>query len=202
MFLRVFALAGAALMPSPAMAQDAAGLSKSVHQQLPSLTETYKHLHRNPELSHFEEKTSAYLAGELRKAGYTVTEHVGKYQDGKQAYGIVAVLENGQGPRLLIRSDMDALPVEEKTGLDYASTVRSTNAQGQGVGVMQACGHDINMTVLLGMAREMAARKDKWHGTLVLIGQPSEETIDGARAMLADGLYERFGRPDLVVSAR
>jgi hippurate hydrolase len=187
-------------MPALAYGQDAAGLKSSVQQQLPSLVETYKHLHRNPELSHHEDKTSAYLAGELRKAGYKVTEHVGKYPDGTQALGIVAVLENGTGPRLLIRSDMDALPVEEKTGLDYASTVRSTNVQGQDVGVMHACGHDIHMTVLLGTAREMAARKDKWHGTLVLIGQPSEETIDGARAMLADGLYERFGRPDFVVA--
>jgi amidohydrolase len=159
-----------------------------------------KHLHRNPELSHHEEKTSAYLAGELRKAGYTVTEHVGKYQDGSQAFGIVAVLENGRGPRLLLRTDMDALPVEEKTGLDYASTIHATNPQGQNVGVMHACGHDIHMTVLLGVAREMAARKTQWHGTLVLIGQPSEETIDGARAMLADGLYQRFGTPDFVVS--
>ena len=104
------------------------------------------------------------------------------------------------GRALLIRSDMDALPVEEKTGLEYASTMRTTNPQGQDVGVMHACGHDIHMTVLLGTAREMAARKAQWHGTLVLIGQPSEETIDGARAMLADRLYERFGRPDLVVS--
>jgi hippurate hydrolase len=167
---------------------------------LPALTETYKYLHRNPELSHHEEKTSAFLAGELRKLGYTVNEHVGKYQDGTQAFGVVAVLENGAGPRLLIRTDMDALPVEEKTGLDYASTVRSTNQQGQDVGVMHACGHDIHMTVLLGMAHEMAAGKDKWHGTLILIGQPSEETIDGARAMLADRLYERFGRPDFVLS--
>lgn len=200
MFLRACVLLGVAAVPMQLIAQDAGSLSSSVQAQLPSLTETYKHLHRDPELSHHEDKTSAYLAGELRKAGYTVTEHVGKYQDGSQAYGIVAVLENGKGPRLLIRSDMDALPVEEKTGLDYASTVRSTNAQGQDVGVMHACGHDIHMTVLLGTAREMAARKSAWHGTLVLIGQPSEETIDGARAMLADGLYERFGRPDLVVS--
>jgi amidohydrolase len=183
-----------------AHAQAPPGLEASAKAQLPSLTETYKHLHRNPELSHHEEKTSAYLAAELRKAGYTVTERVGKYPDGSQAYGIVAVMENGAGPRLLIRSDMDALPVEEKTGLDYASTVRATNPQGQDVGVMHACGHDIHMTVLLGTAREMAARRDKWHGTLVLIGQPSEETIDGARAMLADGLYERFGRPDFVLS--
>ena len=183
-----------------AYAQAPNGLPSSVQDQLPSLTETYKHLHRNPELSHHEEKTSAYLAGELRKAGYTVTEHVGKYEDGSPAYGIVAVMANGAGPRLLIRTDMDALPVAEKTGLDYASSVRAANPQGQEVGVMHACGHDIHMTVFLGTAREMAARKAEWHGTLLLIGQPSEETIDGARAMLADGLYQRFGRPDMVLS--
>jgi hippurate hydrolase len=190
----------ASTFTSASLAAQAPSLSASVANQLPVLTETYKHLHRNPELSHHEEKTSPYLAGELRKSGYTVTERVGKYEDGSQAYGIVAVMENGAGPRLLIRSDIDALPVEEKTGLDYASTVRATNPQGQDVGVMHACGHDIHMTVLLGTAREMAARKAQWHGTLVLIGQPSEETIDGARAMLADGLYERFGRPDFVLS--
>ena len=160
--------------------------------QLPALTETYKHLHRNPELSHHEEKTSALLAGELRKLGYTVTEHVGKYPGWLAGVRHGGGLENGTGPRLLIRTDMDALPVEEKTGLDYASTVRSTNAQGQDVGVMHACGHDIHMTVLLGVAREMAERKSQWHGTLMLIGQPSEETIDGARAMLADGLVRAF----------
>lgn len=175
-------------------------LTSSIERQLPSLTDAYKHLHRNPELSHHEEKTSAFLAADLRRLGYTVTEHVGKYPDGSQAFGIVAVMQNGAGPRLLIRTDMDALPVEEKTGLDYASTVRSTNAQGQDVGVMHACGHDIHMTVLLGVAREMADRKNQWHGTLILIGQPSEETIDGARAMLAEGLYDRFGRPDYILS--
>lgn len=175
-------------------------VAASAEAQLPALTETYKHLHRNPELSHHEEKTSALLAGELRKLGYTVTERVGKYADGSQAFGVVAILQNGAGPRLLIRTDMDALPVVEQTGLDYASTVRSTNAQGQEVGVMHACGHDIHMTVLLGVAREMVERKGQWHGTLMLIGQPSEETIDGARAMLAGGLYERFGRPDFVLS--
>jgi hippurate hydrolase len=200
MFPRALAALSVALVVVPVVAQSSPDLKSSAQAQLPALTETYKHLHRNPELSHHEEKTSAYLAGELRKLGYTVTEHVGKYQDGTQAFGIVALLENGAGPRLLIRTDMDALPVEEKTGLEYASTVRSTNAQGQDVGVMHACGHDIHMTALLGTAREMAARKARWHGTLMLIGQPSEETIDGARAMLADGLYERFGRPDFVLS--
>src|SRR5580693_800758 len=198
--LRIGSLAAATFAVLPLAAQDSSSLPASVQEQLPALSETYKHLHRNPELSHHEEKTSAYLAGELRKAGYTVTERVGKYPDGSQAWGIVAILENGPGPRLLIRTDMDALPVEEKTGLDYASTVRSTNPQGQDVGVMHACGHDIHITVLLGTAREMAARKSEWHGTLMLIGQPSEETIDGARAMLADGLYQRFGRPDFVLS--
>jgi amidohydrolase len=197
---KLICTACAVCLAGAAIAQTSPNLSASVQAQLPSLTETYKHLHRNPELSHREENTSAYLAGELRKAGYTVTEHVGKYQDGTQAFGIDAVLENGPGPRLLIRSDMDALPVEEKTGLDYASTVHAKNPQGQDVGVMHACGHDIHMTVLLGTAREMAAHKGEWHGTLVLVGQPSEETIDGARAMLADGLYERFGRPDFVIS--
>jgi hippurate hydrolase len=185
----------------PAIAQSApSDLAASAERQLPALTETYKHLHRNPELSHHEDKTSALLAGELRKLGYTVTERVGKYADGSQAYGVVAILQNATGPRVLIRTDMDALPVVEQTGLDYASTLRSTNAQGQDVGVMHACGHDIHMTVLLGVAREMVERKSQWHGTLMLIGQPSEETIDGARAMLADGLYERFGRPDFVLS--
>jgi amidohydrolase len=199
--LMVTALPAIAQTAGPVASDSAASnLGASVERQLPALTETYKHMHRNPELSHHEEKTSALLAGELRKLGYTVTERVGKYQDGSQAFGVVAVLQNGTGPRLLIRTDMDALPVEEKTGLDYASTVRSTNAQGQDVGVMHACGHDIHMTVLLGVAREMMERKNQWHGTLVLIGQPSEETIDGARAMLADGLYERFGKPDFVLS--
>jgi amidohydrolase len=203
MILRVFAVAALTVAALPLAAQSAAAasdLSASAERQLPALTETYKHLHRNPELSHHEEKTSTYVAAELSKLGYAVTEHVGKYPDGSKAFGVVGVLENGAGPRLLLRTDLDALPVEEKTGLDYASTVRSTNAQGQSVGVMHACGHDLHMTVLLGVAREMATRKSQWHGTLMLIGQPSEEMIDGARAMLTDGLYERFGRPDFVVS--
>lgn len=198
MCLRLIAcvLAGAL----PLAAQSSADLKSSVQAQLPALDETYLHLHRNPEISHHEENTSAYLAAELRKLGYTVTERVGKYEDGHQAYGIVAILENGAGPRLLIRTDMDALPLVEKTGLPYASTMRTTNDQGQDVGVMHACGHDVHMTVLLGVAREMADRKSLWHGTLMLIGQPSEETVDGARAMLADGLYQRFGQPDYILA--
>jgi hippurate hydrolase len=184
----------------PIAAQTPSALSDSVKQQLPSLTETYKHLHRTPELSRREEQTSAYLAGELRKLGYTVAEHVGKYEDGSQAFGVVAVMENGAGPRLLIRTDMDALPVEEKTGVDYASTLKTKDVQGQQVGVMHACGHDLHMTVLLGTARELAARKNQWHGTVMLIGQPAEEIVLGAAAMLADHLYERFGRPNYVIA--
>jgi len=176
------------------------GLAASVNQQTPALTEIYKQLHRAPELSRHEVQTSAFLAGELRKLGYAVTEHVGKYDDGSPALGIVAILENGSGPRLLIRTDTDALPVEEKTGVDYASTVKTTNPQGQRVGVMHACGHDLHMTVFLGAAREMAARKSQWHGTLMLIGQPAEEVVEGAKAMLADRLYDRFGRPDFVLA--
>jgi amidohydrolase len=200
---RVLALSGVLAIAASAAGQNTAppsDLSADVQQQLPALTDTYKHLHRNPELSRHEEKTSAFLAEELRKLGYSVTEHVGRYKDGSPAAGVVAVLQDGQGPRLLIRTDMDALPVEEKTGLDYASTLRSRNEQGQDVGVMHACGHDLHMTVLLGMAREMAARKSQWHGTLILIGQPAEEIGQGAEAMLADHLYDRFGQPDFVLS--
>ncbi|HVW70028.1 MAG TPA: amidohydrolase [Steroidobacteraceae bacterium] len=180
-------------------ASRAQSLPAVVADETPSLVETYKVLHAHPELSHHEEHTSALLAEALRKAGYTVTEHIGKYPDGSQAYGIVAILENGKGPRLLIRSDMDALPVIEETGLDYASRVRTRNASGQEVGVMHACGHDVHMTNLIGTARALAALKKQWHGTVMLIGQPSEETIDGAQAMLADNLYQRFGTPDLVI---
>jgi amidohydrolase len=195
--LAVFAFALPLAAQAPASSLD---LADSVKQQLPALVETYKHLHRSPELSRHEEQTSAFLAGELRKMGYTVTEHVGKYEDGTQAFGVVAVLENGAGPRVLIRTDMDALPVEEKTGVDYASTVKTKDSQSQQVSVMHACGHDLHMTVLLGTARELAARKRQWHGTVVLVGQPAEEVVQGATAMVADHLYERFGRPDYILA--
>ena len=170
-----------------------------VKGEVPDLVETYKGIHSHPELSHHEEHTSALLAGELRKAGYTVTERIGKYPDGSQAYGVIAILENGPGPRLLIRTDLDALPVIEETGVSYASQVKTKNAAGQDVGVMHACGHDIHITTMIGTARALVALKKQWHGTLMLVGQPSEELVDGARAMLADHLYERFGTPDLAI---
>jgi hippurate hydrolase len=171
-----------------------------VNKELSGLVDTYKGIHAHPELSHHEEHTAALLAAELRKAGYSVTEHVGKYPDGTQAYGLVAVLQNGPGPRLLLRTDMDALPIVEETGVAYASHVKTKNAAGQDIGVMHACGHDVHVTTMIGTARALAATRSNWHGTLMLIGQPSEETIDGARAMLADHLYERFGAPDLAVA--
>jgi len=193
-------LACAALLALLSTHLGAQDLGPFVKDQLPNLVSTYKTLHSHPELSHHEEHTSALVAAELRKAGYTVTDHVGKYPDGSQAYGVVAMLQNGAGPKLLIRADMDALPVVEETGVPYASHVKSTNASGQEVGVMHACGHDIHVTTLIGTGRALAASKSKWHGTLMLIGQPAEESIDGARAMLADHLYERFGKPDLAIA--
>lgn len=159
----------------------------------------YKDIHQHPELSHQEARTSAILAAELKAAGYAVTDRVGVYPDGSRAYGVVGMLKNGKGPTLLIRADMDALPIVEETGVDYASKVRAKDQAGRDVGVMHACGHDIHTTVLIGVARELAAHRASWHGTVMLVGQPSEETIDGSRAMLADKLYERFGRPDMVV---
>jgi hippurate hydrolase len=167
--------------PGPGIA-DVAG-------ELDALLGHYRHLHENPELSLQEMNTSAYLADQLAATGFEVTTGVG-------GYGLVAALRNGDGPVILFRADMDALPVEEQTGLPYRSTVRAVNAAGEDVPVMHACGHDIHMTVLLGIARQMAADKASWHGTLLLIAQPAEEIGAGARAMLADGLYERFPVPD------
>ena len=177
----------------------AQGLPPAVASQSASLLETYKDIHAHPELSHHEERTSAILAKGLREAGYNVTEHVGVYPDGSRAFGVVGLLKNGAGQTLLIRGDMDALPIIEETGLPYASHVMTKNASGQDVGVMHACGHDVHTTVLLGTARALAATRAQWHGTVMIVGQPSEETTDGAQAMLADHLYERFGRPDKIV---
>jgi len=165
----------------------------------PDLLALYKDLLSHPELSHHEERTSAIVADALRKDGYTVTDHIGIYPDGSHGFGVVGILKNGAGPALLIRADMDALPIVEETGLPYASHVRAKNAADQDVGVMHACGHDVHTTVLLGVARNLVAQKSNWHGTVMLVAQPSEETIDGAKAMLADHFYERLGKPDMVI---
>ena len=189
----------ACLFTSTAGAQQS--LDSLIDGEIGPLVATYKMLHAAPELSHHEEKTSVFFAGQLRAMGYAVTERVGKFDRPEWAgYGVVAVMKNGGGPTVLVRTDMDALPVEEKTGLAYASTAKTKNDAGQEVGVMHACGHDIHITTMLGVARMMATLKDRWHGTLVLIGQPAEETIDGARAMLKDGLYARFPRPDYALA--
>jgi len=194
-------LALACLLAASLSAAQGSSLDAQVDRELPSLVSTYKTLHAAPELSHHEDKTSALLAGLLRGFGYEVTEHVGKYPNPAwQGHGIVAVMKNGSGPTVLVRADMDALPVEEQTGLQYASHVRTKNDAGVDVGVMHACGHDVHVTTLIGTAKLLAAMKDQWHGTLVLIGQPSEETIDGARAMLADGLYSRVPKPDFALA--
>lgn len=194
--MRALLIPALALLAVAATAQD---IPSFVNSETPSLLETYKDLHSHPELSHFEARTSGIVAAALRDAGYTVTERVGKYPDGSQAYGVVGILKNGAGPTLMIRADMDALPIVEETGVPYASHVTTKNKDGQSVGVMHACGHDVHSTVLIGTARALAAMKAQWHGTLMLVGQPSEETIDGAKAMLADHLYERFGKPDRII---
>ncbi len=157
-------------------------------KELPSLMTLYRDLHANPELSLNEGKTAARLATEARKAGYTVTEKVG-------GHGVVAVMKNGEGPVILIRADMDGLPVTEETGLPFASKVRGTTAEGVESGVMHACAHDTHMAAWIGTLRNLAAMKDKWRGTLVMIAQPAEEVSAGALAMLKDGLYTRFPRP-------
>jgi hippurate hydrolase len=164
-----------------------------VAHEYPSLFELYKHLHSHPELSFQETQSAARVAEELREAGCEVTTGVGKN-------GVVGVLRNGAGPTVLLRADMDALPVAEQTGLPYASTVIAKDAQGRDVPVMHACGHDIHMTCLVGAARVLGQFKGLWHGTLVFIGQPAEETVGGALGMLDDGLFTRFPRPDFCLA--
>ncbi|MBT4521633.1 MAG: amidohydrolase [Halieaceae bacterium] len=167
----------------------AASIKSSLSSDYDYLEGLYKHLHQHPELSYKEKETSARVAAELQEIGFTVTERVG-------GYGVVAILVNGSGPTLMLRTDTDALPVQEQTGLAYASQVRTVDGEGQDVGIMHACGHDMHMTVLVGAARQMVQRKQDWQGTLMLIAQPAEERGGGAKAMLADGLFERFPRPD------
>jgi hippurate hydrolase len=158
-----------------------------------SLEALYKHIHSHPELSYQEAATSARMAKELKDIGFDVTEKVG-------GYGVVGVLKNGEGPTVLVRTDMDALPVTEATGLPYASKVRVRDKAGNEVGVMHACGHDMHMTCWVGTARVLAKLKDRWSGTLIFIGQPAEEVGGGANAMLKDGLFKRFPKPDYALA--
>jgi hippurate hydrolase len=167
--------------------------SKEVENVYPEAHALYRDLHEHPELSGHETQTAANLAGRLRSFGYEVTEHVG-------GTGIVALLKNGTGPTVMLRTELDALPVEEKTGLSYASQVRAKDDAGHEVSVMHACGHDLHMASILGTAAIMARSKQTWHGTLILIGQPAEETISGAKAMLDDGFLTRFPKPDVAAA--
>jgi amidohydrolase len=179
------------LFATPAIAQ-ADSVRADVAKDLPSLITIYRDLHANPELSGQEKRSAGVLAAEAKKAGYEVTTGVG-------GHGVVAVLRNGPGPVVMLRADMDALPVAEQTGLSFASKVKATGSDGQPTPVMHACGHDTHMSAWIGTARRLAAMKDRWSGTLVMIGQPAEETIEGAKAMLKDGLFTRFPKPQFVI---
>ena len=169
--------------------------------ELPSLFTIYKDLHLHPELSGYEERSSALVAKELKAAGCEVTDHLGKYEKpGLTGYGVVGVLKNGNGPTVLVRTDLDALPVNEETGLPYASKVTTKNEKGDEVHVAHACGHDVHMATFIGVARSLAKLEDQWHGTILFVGQPAEETGSGARALLRDGLYTRFAKPDFALA--
>lgn len=168
--------------------------------ELTSLVALYKDLHANPELSTREERTAGVVAKELKAAGCEVTERVGKYEKGNATcYGVIGVMKNGDGPVVAVRTDLDGLPVTEETGVPYASKVKTTNEAGQEVGVMHACGHDIHMSSFIGTARALGKMKDRWQGTVIFIGQPAEETVGGARALLKDGLYTRWPKPQYVL---
>ena len=183
----------AAAMTSMAMPAAADPLAEAVRADMPALLALYRDLHRNPELSFQEKQTAARLAAEIRKSGFQVTEGVG-------GTGLVAVMKNGPGPVLMIRADMDALPVHEQTGLAYASTAKALTPDGLETPVMHACGHDIHMAAWIGTARRLVAMKDRWSGTLVMIGQPAEELGLGAKRMLDDGLFTHFPKPGHVLA--
>lgn len=190
MLLRLLPL-GLLLASAPAASPDA--IATATQAALPQLMDFYRDFHAHPELSLHETATAAKLAAEARRLGMTVTEHVG-------GTGVVAVMKNGPGPVLLIRTDMDALPVTEATGLSFASTVTAKTADGQDTGVMHACGHDTHMATWVGTMRNLVAMKAQWSGTLVMIAQPAEEVGKGARDMLADGLFTRFPKPTVAIA--
>ena len=187
---RISCLLVLALLIPCAFAENGAN---DVNAVLPDARSLYVDVHQHPELSGHEVQTAATMAAKLRALGYEVTEHVG-------GTGIVALLKNGTGPTIMLRTELDALPVEEKTGLPYASKIRTKDDSGADVPVMHACGHDVHMAALYGTAAIMARTKTTWHGTLMLIGQPAEETIAGATGMVKYGLFTRFPRPDVAVA--
>ncbi|HLN27256.1 MAG TPA: amidohydrolase [Gemmataceae bacterium] len=177
------------LQPSEGLKERMRDVTGQIEKNSADLETLYKYFHSHPELSLVEEHTSARLAQEIKGLGFDVTTKVG-------GYGVVAILKNGPGPTVLVRTDMDALPVVEQTSLPYASKVRTRDRNGNDVGAMHACGHDMHMTCWIGTARTLASLKDKWQGTLMFIAQPAEEIGTGARLMIADGLFKRFPKPD------
>ena len=189
------ALLAASLLPAYADL-DAAGLKKAIETSIagdyPKLDALYKELHAHPELAFQEVKTAARLAAEMRALGFEVTEKVGRT-------GLVAIYRNGDGPTIMVRTELDGLPMEEKTGLDYASRDK-TNWSGREVFVAHSCGHDVHMASWVGTAKTLVGLKDQWKGTLMFIAQPAEEIVAGARAMLADGLFTRFPKPDVALA--
>ncbi len=187
----LFAVGLASVVQAQSKAQTAVDIQ--IDRGLPDLVKLYKDLHENPELSLQEVRTSAKMAVELKAAGFEVTTKIG-------GHGVVGVLKNGDGPTVLVRADMDGLPIIEKTGLPYASKVRVRNKEGVEVGVMHACGHDVHMGCFIGAAKVLACTKDHWQGTLLFVAQPAEEVVAGARAMLDDGLYKKFGKPDYALA--
>jgi amidohydrolase len=194
-FVAIALMSAAAFGGATAAAElPASTLRADIDAMYPDIEKLYMDLHQYPELSLLEEKTAAKLAERMKKLGYAVTAKVG-------GTGLVAILKNGAGPTLLVRTDMDALPVLEKTGLPYASKLTQKDAvTGEVVPVMHACGHDVHMAAWIGTATVLAKRRDLWHGTLMFVAQPAEERVRGAKAMLADGLYTRFGKPDVALA--
>ncbi|MEP6012856.1 MAG: amidohydrolase, partial [Parasphingorhabdus sp.] len=195
--LLALAATTALIWTTPLLAQNsarssdlAAAVATDYDQNLEAL---FIDFHRNPELSYKETRTAAIIAKQWRASGFTVTEKVG-------GTGVVAVMKNGDGPTLMLRADMDGLPLVEDSGLDYMSTAKQVSIDGEEKPVMHACGHDVHITSLIGTARQMSARKAQWSGTLVLIAQPAEERIGGAKLMLDDGLYTRFPKPDFAMA--
>ncbi len=189
-FLFIAGLGGSGVVAQSAMDPE---IKARVNREYENLFQLYRHLHENPELSFQESKTAERIGQELKLTGYQVTSGIG-------GFGLVGMMKNGEGPTLMIRTDLDGLPVTEQTGLEYASRTKTRNEQGIEVGVMHACGHDIHMTSFVGTARLLSQLKDHWRGTLLMVGQPAEERGGGAKAMLEDGLFQKFPRPDHVLA--
>lgn len=188
---RYLAIIGALIAaPSSAAGPLSDAVKSDYDRQLGAL---FVDFHKNPELSYVEKRTAKIMAQQLRAAGAMVTEGVG-------GTGVVGVMKNGEGPVVLVRADMDGLPLKEASGLPYASTVRQTGIDGVEAPVMHACGHDVHITSLVGTAKRLAAMKDQWKGTVLFVVQPAEERIGGARKMLEDGLYTRFPKPDYALA--